>query len=90
MALWSEPVHISLSRLADDASWALGDAYRVLGNIQAAIGDLGAASIVYDQSYALGWNPEPGRAMLLLECGEAEAAYSSLERSLISQSWWTL
>ena len=80
----------ALSRLSVDAPWALGDAYRVLGDIHAAIGDLDAASIAYDQSYALGWNPEPGRAMLLLERGEAEAAYSSLERSLIGQSWWTL
>lgn len=80
----------ALSRLTDDAPWALGDAYRVLGDIQFAIGDFDAASIAYDRSDALGWNPEPGRAMLLLERGEPEAAYSSLERSLIGQSWWTL
>lgn len=80
----------ALSRLTDDAPWALGDAYRVLGDIQSAIGDFDAASAAYDRSYALGWNPEPGRAMLLLERGEAEAAYASLERSLIGQSWWTL
>jgi hypothetical protein len=28
--------------------------------------------------------------MLLLELGEPDAAYASLERSLIGQSWWTL
>jgi hypothetical protein len=80
----------ALSRLVGDAPWALGDAYRVLGDIQAAIGDFDAAGIAYDKSYALGWDPEPGRAMLLLERGEPEAAYASLERSLIGQSWWTL
>jgi DNA-binding winged helix-turn-helix (wHTH) protein/tetratricopeptide (TPR) repeat protein len=80
----------ALERLPDDAPWALGDAYRVLGDIQAAIGDTDAAFQAYDKSYALGWNPEPGRAMLLLERGDIDAAYTALERSLIGQSWWTL
>ena len=80
----------ALTRLADDAPWALGDAHRVLGDIQAAIGDAGAAFTAYEKAYSLGWDPEPGHAMLLLERGEAEAAFVSLERSLIGQSWWTL
>jgi DNA-binding winged helix-turn-helix (wHTH) protein len=80
----------ALARLSDDAPWAVGDAYRVLGDIQAAIGDADAALIAYEKAYSLGWSPEPGNAMLLLERGEPEAAYVSLERSLIGQSWWTL
>jgi DNA-binding winged helix-turn-helix (wHTH) protein len=80
----------SLSRLSDDAPWAVGDAHRVLGDIQAAIGDTVAARAAYEKSYALGWNPEPGNAMLLLELGEPEAAYAALERSLIGQNWWIL
>jgi DNA-binding winged helix-turn-helix (wHTH) protein len=80
----------SLLRLADDAPWALGDAYRVLGDLLSAIGDDDAAFEAYEKAYALGWCPEPGPALLLLEKGEAEAAYASLERSLIGQSWWTL
>jgi hypothetical protein len=80
----------ALTRLADDAPWALGDAHRVLGDVQAAIGDTGAAFAAYEKAYSLGWDPEPGHAMLLLERGEAEAAFVSLERSLIGQSWWTL
>ena len=84
--------HISdaLSRLSDDAPWAVGDAHRVLGDIEAAIGNADAALAAYEKSYSLGWNPEPGHALLLLERGEPEAAYVSLERSLIGQSWWTL
>jgi len=80
----------ALVHLADDAPWALGDACRVRGDIQAAIGDSDAALSAYEKAYALGWNPEPGHALLLLERGEPEAAYASLERSLIGQSWWTL
>ncbi|MBR0718895.1 winged helix-turn-helix domain-containing protein [Bradyrhizobium liaoningense] len=80
----------SLARLNSDAPWSIGDANRVLGDIQSAIGNDDAALEAYDKAYSLGWCPEPGRAMLLLERGEAEAAYASLERSLIGKTWWTL
>ncbi|WP_339038285.1 winged helix-turn-helix domain-containing protein [Bradyrhizobium symbiodeficiens] len=80
----------SLARLTGDAPWAIGDANRVLADIHAAIGNDDAALEAYDKAYAFGWCPEPGRAMLLLERGEAEAAYASLERSLIGKTWWTL
>ncbi len=83
-------VNDALSRLSGDAPWAVGDACRVLGDLHAAMGNPAAALAAYDKAYALGWDPEPGHAMLLLELGEAEAAYVSLERSLIGQSWWTL
>ena len=80
----------SLARLSGDAPWSIGDANRVLGDIQAAIGNDEAALDSYDRAYSHGWCPEPGRGMLLLEKGEAEAAYASLERSLIGKNWWTL
>lgn len=80
----------SLARLSSDAPWSIGDAHRVLGDIQSAIGNDDVALEAYDKAYSLGWDPEPGRAMLLLERGEAEAAYANLERSLIGKSWWTL
>lgn len=80
----------SIARLSSDAPWSIGDANRVLGDIQAAIGNHDDALEAYDRAYSLGWCPEPGRAMLLLERGEAEAAHASLERSLIGKSWWTL
>ncbi|MEH2513327.1 DNA-binding winged helix-turn-helix (wHTH) protein [Nitrobacteraceae bacterium AZCC 1564] len=84
--------HISdaLSRLTGDAPWAVGDAYRVLGDIRSAMGDEDEALVAYERSYALGWDPQPGHAMLLLERGHFDAAYLSLERSLIGESWWTL
>ncbi|MES1148683.1 MAG: hypothetical protein ABUL53_05815, partial [Bradyrhizobium guangdongense] len=80
----------SLARLTSDAPWSIGDANRVLGDIQSAIGNDDIALEAYDKAYAMGWCPEPGRAMLLLERGEAEAAYASIERSLIGKTWWTL
>jgi DNA-binding winged helix-turn-helix (wHTH) protein len=80
----------ALTRLKDDAPWAQGDAYRVLGDIHAAAGDNEAALTAYQKAYDLGWDPEPGHAMLLLEMGETEAAYAALERSLVGQDWWKL
>lgn len=38
----------------------------------------------------LAGSPEPGYAMLLLERQEAEAAYTSLERSLTGLGWWNM
>jgi hypothetical protein len=80
----------SLEQLSTEAPWSVGDANRVLGDIQAAIGNDEAALEAYDNAYSLGWCPEPGRAMLLLERGEAEAAYAGLKQSLIGKTWWTL
>jgi hypothetical protein len=80
----------ALSRLSADAPWALGDAHRILGDLHAAIGDNDEAFAAYRTSYGLGWNPEPGHALLLLEGGDAKAAVACLERSLMGESWWTL
>lgn len=80
----------ALDRLNNDAPWAIGDAHRVLGDIQSAIGNTDAALAAYDKAHSLGWDAEPGQAMLLMERGELEAALACLERSLIGQSWWTL
>lgn len=80
----------AISRLPADAPWALGDAYRVLGDIEAAIGNSDAAMAAYERCYGLGWSPEPGHASLLIERGQVQAAYASLERSLVGSSWWTL
>jgi DNA-binding winged helix-turn-helix (wHTH) protein len=80
----------ALARLSDEAPWSVGDAHRVLGDIHAAIGNTDLAREAYERCYALGWDPEPGYATLLLELGQGETAYAGLERSLIGQSWWTL
>ena len=61
----------AVTRIVDDAPWALGDAHRILGDVHAAIGNEAAAFEAYDKAYALGWCPEPGHAVLLLETGDA-------------------
>lgn len=80
----------AIAYLSDEAPWSVGDAHRVLGDIHAAIGNVDEARAAYDKCFAMGWDAEPGYAMQLLELGDAEGAYVSLERSLIGHSWWTL
>ncbi|TKB12622.1 MAG: hypothetical protein E5V75_24720 [Mesorhizobium sp.] len=80
----------ALDQLALDAPWATGDALRVLGDIHLAAGDLVEAETAYRASHAAGWDPQPGLALLQLEQGQAEAAFSALERSLVGNGWPTL
>jgi hypothetical protein len=80
----------AIERLPADAPWALGDAHRVLGDIESAAGNDDAAMAAYQRCYDLGWDAEPGYAMLLVERGDIAAGSASLERSLVGQGWWTL
>ncbi len=83
-------VRTALEQLALDAPWATGDALRVLGDIHLAAGDFAEAETAYRASHAAGWDPQPGLALLQLEQGQAEAAFSALERSLVGNGWPTL
>jgi tetratricopeptide (TPR) repeat protein len=80
-------IRASLDQLALDAPWATGDALRVLGDIHLAAGNLAEAEEAYRASHAAGWDPQPGFALLQLEQGQAETAFSGLERSLLGTSW---
>lgn len=83
-------VRAALDQLALDAPWATGDALRVLGDIHLAAGEFAEAETAYRASHAAGWDPQPGLALLQLEQGQAEAAFSALERSLVGNGWPTL
>ncbi|RWG04822.1 hypothetical protein [Mesorhizobium sp.] len=61
-----------------------------MGDIHLAAGDLTEAETAYRASHAAGWDPQPGLALLQLEQGQAEAAFSALERSLVGNGWPTL
>lgn len=52
------------------------------------IGDLGAARADYAQAYALGWDAEPGNALLLFEVGDLDAALATLDRTLSGTTWF--
>ncbi|MER2510298.1 MAG: hypothetical protein ABTQ27_16310, partial [Amaricoccus sp.] len=40
--------------------------------------------------YAVGWDAEPGNAVLLFEAGETDAALAALDRALAGRSWFHL
>lgn len=68
--------------LASCAPWAEGDAYRVLGDIRLAQGELDRASEAYRRCHDLGWEPLPGSALLEAARGRPESGLRLLQRSL--------
>ncbi|MDQ3407917.1 MAG: adenylate/guanylate cyclase domain-containing protein [Chloroflexota bacterium] len=62
--------------------WALSE----LGQIRSRLGDLKGASAAFEESDELGWDPQPGLALLLLGRGETEAAAASIRDALDDQA----
>ncbi|MCD6731986.1 MAG: winged helix-turn-helix domain-containing protein [Burkholderiaceae bacterium] len=63
------------------APWALGDAYRLTGDLHLALGDLDEAERCFQHAYRHGWDPYPGYAELLHLRGRGEEAVRGLERA---------
>lgn len=76
--------------LSATAPYAEGDLHRVLGEVRMARGDLGGADEAFRRACELGWDPQPGRALLQVKQGNAAQALRALERSLESRSWATM
>lgn len=85
-----ERISAALPRLVAEETWALGDGYRVRGDLAAMLGDFKAAETDYAMAYAVGWDAEPGHAVLLSEQGQPDAALAALDRALAGRSWWHL
>lgn len=85
-----DAIELALPKLSEEEAFSIGDGYRVRGDINAMIGDLDAARADYAAAYAVGWDAEPGNAMLLAEQGEIEAALLALERALAGSTWYHL
>ncbi len=83
-------INAALPKLSAEESWSLGEGFRVRGDIFAMIGDLTSARADYDQAYALGWDAEPGNAVLLFETGDLDGALAALDRALQGMSWFHL
>lgn len=77
----------STEQLADWAPWAVGDAYRVLGDLRLGLGRLDEAENAFERARSLGWDPQPGFAMLLMVRGYHDEAVRSLEASLGDGHW---
>jgi tetratricopeptide (TPR) repeat protein len=73
--------------LSTTAPYAEGDCHRVLGELRLARGDLEGAQSAFRCAYELGWNPQPGFALLQVRQGKADQALRELERCLEDGSW---
>jgi len=83
-------IEAAIPKLNKEESYAIGDGHRVRGDINAMIGNLDAARADYAAAYAMGWDAEPGNAILLAEEGDYEAALMALDRALAGTSWFHL
>lgn len=83
-------ISAALPKLIAEEAWSLGDGYRVRGDLAAMLGDFPTAEADYASAYAVGWDAEPGHAVLLFEQGHPEAALAALDRVLQGKSWWHL
>ncbi|MCB2137449.1 MAG: winged helix-turn-helix domain-containing protein [Rhodobacteraceae bacterium] len=85
-----EAIEEAMQKLSEEEAFSVGDGYRVRGDIKAMIGDLDAAREDYGAAYAIGWDAEPGNAVLLADEGKFEAALMALDRALAGASWFHL
>lgn len=67
--------------------WALGDAYRLMGDVYLAHGELDAAEQSFHFAYQHSWDPYPGYAELLYPRGRGEEAVRGLERAASQTNW---
>lgn len=69
------------------APWALGDAYRLIGDVHLARGEEDAAEQSYLHAYQHGWDPYPGYALLLHQRGRSDEAVRGLKRAAALTNW---
>lgn len=80
----------AMEKLVDEEAWCIGEGHRVRGDIRAMMGDLEAARADHATAYAVGWDAEPGNAVLLFEAGDTDGALAALDRALEGRSWFHL
>ena len=73
--------------LFDFSPMHAGAAFHELGEVRLRMGDLAGAEEAFLQAHEMGEDPQPGRALLLLAQGKADAAAASMRRSLEDQDW---
>lgn len=69
------------------APWALGDAYRLMGDVHMARGEEDAAERSFLHAYQHGWDPFPGYAILLHQRGRSDEAVRGLKRAAALTHW---
>ena len=61
-----------------ERGWALTE----LGQVRLRMGDLDRAEAAFSEAHAVGWNPQPGQALLLLAREQVDAARSTIRDAL--------
>jgi DNA-binding winged helix-turn-helix (wHTH) protein len=80
-------IQIACDQLETYSPFAAGDAFRILGDLHLMRGDFAQADTAFRRSHDLGWDPQPGLAMLQAERGDPNAAIQGLLRSLDDHNW---
>ena len=70
------------AKLSEVAPWAVGDAWRVIGEILVVQHALDLAQAAFEEAAHHGWEAQPGVALLHLGRGRPEAAVRSLRRAI--------
>ena len=87
---WAEAeaeVRRACDELRDFHPGVAGAAFHELGEVRLRMGDFAGAEEAFEQARALGEEPQPGRASLLLARGSADAAAASIRGSLEELTW---
>jgi len=73
--------------LRSSAPWAVGDGFRLLGDVYLALGEFERAESAYRSANEHGWDPYPGYAVLLYHRGQPDAAIRGLRRAAERTNW---
>jgi class 3 adenylate cyclase len=90
MGAWPEAeqeARRATEELRDFHPGVAGFAFHELGEVRLRMGDFAAAEEAFLQAKALGEEPQPGQALLLLARGKADAAAASVRGSLEELTW---
>ncbi len=82
-----QEIRAALGDIPPRAGWGTGELNHVLGDLHLAVGELDKAAAAYAQAHEVGWDPQPGHAILLATRGHLDDALHSLERALDDTSW---
>lgn len=80
-------IRMACDQLAAFSPFASGDAFRIMGDLHLMRGDVEQADAAYRRAHDLGWDPQPGLALLQAERRETQAAIRGLLRSLDDHNW---
>jgi len=84
-----ESIEKACNLLPENCARVEGEAFRILGDLHLAKGEFEAAASAFRRAHALGYDPQPGYALLQLALGNGEGAIRSLVRALEEGNWST-